>query len=150
MLKKILTPSDCLDLAKKKAGLDSDNKLDKALGYKASFVTLVRRKGVLPSKEKMIELAHLIGMPEDEALCLLGIWEAKKKKENHAAQVYEKMLSVLTSAGKAAAVIAGITLASFGSFDTQAGTLPVHPDITPGNTVYYGKLYYIFMSRWLS
>lgn len=122
MLKKSLTLFELLDRAKEMRGLDSDRQLDRMLGYNCPMISQFKTRNVLPSKEKMIELAHLIDMPEQEALMWLGLWEAQKKHEEHAAAVYEKMLDLLKSAGKAAAVIVAVIWLSLGSREAMAGT----------------------------
>jgi len=120
MIKKSLTISDFLDRARKMQGLDSDRKLNDALGYQGQIVNAMRVRGVLPSEPKMLLIADMIGMDHMEALTWLSYWEAEKRQEPAVADIWMHALKAMKKAGHGPAIIAVLLTAILSAPDAHA------------------------------
>jgi hypothetical protein len=102
----------------------SDRELSKALGFSGSDISNYRRKRVWPSDITMVKLANLAGIPADEALIELKVWQ---NNDTIAGEVYTKLLARIAHA----ACLAIILIST--SSESKANQ-PVMSD-----SVYYGK-----------
>lgn len=126
---------DYLDLAKQNTGVKSDRELSKKFGGHQTIHQWRVRKA-LPSDEKMVLLAEMACIPEDEALAELGFWRSVSRNETHAAQVYRRMLQRLTQSA-AALCLAFLVFFMLPVDPAHAGTMPQHQDTTSGQFINY-------------
>lgn len=116
-----------LDTAKVQNGFKSDNELQRALGYKGAMVCYLRSGKTKISDEKMIELAHLAGQDEDQALMDLNMWRSPSPA------VQKAYANILHKLSYAAMLIAFVSVGFVGFAS------PSHAITDNSYNVYYGK-----------
>ncbi|MBL4613946.1 MAG: hypothetical protein JKY27_03610, partial [Magnetovibrio sp.] len=112
-------------------------KLNNALGYSGQIVSKMRRDGVLPSSDRILLLADMIGMDHTEALTWLSYWEAKKRKQDVVAGIWETALKAMHKSSKGPAVIALLLLTLLAAPDARARTLGEQITTQSNQTIHY-------------
>ncbi len=80
-----------LDRAKENMSFSSDRKLNLALGYSGNSIVYMRKKGVLPSPEKMVKISELAGIDPAVALMDFAIWNSDGKAKKTYATILQKI-----------------------------------------------------------
>ncbi len=126
---------DLIDQAKRGAGIKSDSRLGKFMGFKGFPVSQWRCKRVWPAEATVAKLAELAGRDPVQTMLALKLSSTSGK----AREVWEKVAAIVKRSG--AAAILGLAFVSCfaGVSEVSARTLAEQGNLGEWQAVYYGK-----------
>lgn len=100
-----------LDLAREKTGNISNRKLAKILNISYSSITQFESGVATPKTATVIKLAHFVGIPIEQALLDLCMWQSKENPE--ALQAYQNIKKSLTGFSALTSILLFLCNSSF-------------------------------------
>jgi|GEM_PF-3376222 len=101
---------EIIDLAKRKAGLESDYKLAKAMGIQPSIIAHWRKKRRHPSTEEAVQLAALSGIEDTQIIAWINVESATSEKKKKFWKGYIESRGLVATVGLCALGISIIAL----------------------------------------